>query len=165
VAGRRQDLFAGSPDAEGAVTAAAALLTRDIPGLRNGPWQRRWQRPAEGLLVWHPEPGRPGRAPARDRRIAALAATEAEDVLDEWLWQPPDRHTLAPFVRYLVHAGKMRRQMAAYLEGRDVGELRRLLAAQCDQLAGLHRQFIHYVRITDLSIGRNIRTTGVGPLR
>ncbi|MEU0337302.1 CATRA conflict system CASPASE/TPR repeat-associated protein [Streptomyces sp. NPDC006193] len=148
LADARPSESAGTPDgddtlaSDDTVTATAALLARDIPGLRDGPWQRRWQRTAEGLLVWHPEPGRPGRAPARDRRIAVLAATENEDVLDEWLWQPPDLHTLAPFVRYLVHAGKMRRQMTAYLEGRDVGELRRVLSAQCDQLTSLHRQFI-----------------------
>lgn len=122
--------------------AAAALLVREIPGLRDGHWQRLWQRTAEGTLVWHAQQGGQGRLPARDRRLAALAATEAEGALDEWLWQPPDRHTLAPLMRYLVHAGKMRRQMAVYLEGRDFGELRRLLTEQCDRLAGLHRQFI-----------------------
>ncbi|WP_189943491.1 CATRA conflict system CASPASE/TPR repeat-associated protein [Streptomyces aurantiogriseus] len=134
----------GALASEEAATAAAALLARDIPGLRDGPWQRRWQRTAEGALVWHTDPGGRGRVPARDRRIAVLAATEAEGSLDEWLWQPADRYTPAPFVRYLVHAGKMRRQMAAYLEGRDIGELRHRLTAQCDQLAGLHRQFIEH---------------------
>ncbi|WP_144440771.1 CATRA conflict system CASPASE/TPR repeat-associated protein [Streptomyces roseifaciens] len=127
---------------EDAVAATATLLARDIPGLRDGPWQRRWQRTAQGALVWHPEPGRQGRAPVRDRRIAALAATEAEGPLDQWLWQPPDRHTLAPFVRYLVHAGMMHRQMTVYLEGRNFGELRLLLTTHCDQLTRLHRQFI-----------------------
>ncbi|MEV5433423.1 CATRA conflict system CASPASE/TPR repeat-associated protein [Streptomyces sp. NPDC052701] len=126
---------------EAAAAAAAALLARDIPGLRDRRRQRLWQRTAEGALVWHVDPGGQDSIPVRDRRIAVLAAAEAESALDRWLWQPPDRHTLAPFVRYLVHAGKMRRQMAAYLDGRDFGELRRLLIEQCDQLARLHRQF------------------------
>ncbi|GGQ19935.1 CATRA conflict system CASPASE/TPR repeat-associated protein [Streptomyces roseolilacinus] len=131
----------GTLVSEDGVAAAAALLAQEIPGLQDGHWQRLWQRTAGGTLVWHARQGGQGRLPARDRRLAALAATEAEQALDEWLWQPPDRHTLAPLVRYLVHAGKMRRQMAVYLEGRDFGELRRLLTEQCDQLAGLHRRF------------------------
>jgi hypothetical protein len=127
---------------EDSAAAAAVLLARDLPGLQDRTRQQRWHRTAEGVLVWHAEPSRQDRLPARDRRIAALADAEAEGALDEWLWQPRDRHMLAPFVRYLVHAGRMRRQIDAYLQGRDFGQFRRLLTERCDQLARLHRRFI-----------------------
>ncbi|WP_406373902.1 BN6_48550 family protein [Streptomyces sp. NBC_01550] len=96
----------------------AVALGAALPAAGDGAWARRRCRTPDGFLLWE--------APAcaaSERRLVVVAPVAHEADLDAWAWTS-GAGTLGPFVRYLLHAAKLRYEQAV-LE-RESAQLRRL---------------------------------------
>lgn len=108
------------------------VASRGLPDHRASPDP---VRPAmvSGLAMWETEPRPDGRL---ERSIVLLGAEGDEPILSAWAWSRGTPE-IPPFVRYLLHAAKVRYHLRVWGDGRAVRRLREDVDAMTTALIGL----------------------------
>ena len=129
-----------APD-DAAIRRALDLVRAAVPEPSNVGWWQHWDAVrldsrgdgSDEVLVW--EAGPEARNARTVRRLAAVAPSQSERRVDQFLWTTGDGAP-TPLARHVTHAARLRYQIRVFDDGKPSRRLRDELSLLADDLAG-----------------------------